>query len=533
MKKIIFTTLLLLSYVANASITVDYAPHDINLEDTIQLTLTIDSAAKTGSPNLMPLIKDFEVLSTARAYSFENINGKTSSQARWTIILKPKHAGTITIPAITIGNEQSQALSLKIAASNKDDSKAYNNNSTYTILKTKINEKHPFINQQTIYTVKLYNRQQLFDGQYKAPEVENALIVPLGEGKTYQTTLQKEIYNVEEISYAIFPQKEGKITISPPEFTANVVDGFSPTKIHLKAKPTEIDVKPLSVDKKIGEWLAAENVTLNEEYEDPKTKYNAGDTIIRNITLKASGMVAQLLPKLNFSNSDSYNIYVDKPNIENTLIDGKIIATATYKITYLLTKSTNTEIPTIKIPWYNINTKTEMISSLPAKAIFVDSSTSKITNPTVNKIELNAAPLPKIQPSSPLILYLSIFIILIIIIGVIVFKFKLKNNIKPSINPSLNNILKACKAHDPVNARQAILAFARQEWPELKILNLNNIPIDNEDFKQEITILTAALYGKGQNTSWDGTNLWQFFSKLKIKKPRYKTKKTLPPIYLH
>lgn len=533
MKTILFITLLFLSYIANASIIADYSPHDISLEDTIQLTLTLDNSAKIGSPNLMPLLKDFEVLSTARSYSFASINGKNSSQAHWTIMLKPKHAGTIIIPPLSLGNEQSQALTLNITTSNTDNPKTDNNNSTYTILKTQINEEHPFINQQTIYTVKLYNRQQLFDGQYKAPEVENALIVPLGDGKTYQTTLQNEIYNVEEISYAIFPQKEGKITIIPPEFTANVVDGFSPTKIHLKAKPTKITVKPLNIGKNISEWLAAENVTLNEEYEDLKTKYNAGDTIIRNITLKASGMVAQLLPKLSFANTANYNIYADKPHIENTLIDGKIIAIATYKITYLLTKEANAEIPAIKIPWYNINSKKEYFASLPAKAILTNPSATIGASAAPNKIILNAEPQSKTQPTSPSILYIFIFLIMIVVITTIIFKFKIKSNLKPSLNPSLNNILKACKAHDPGNARQAILAFARQEWPELKILNLNNIPIDNEDFKQEIKILTAALYGKGQSFSWDGTKLWQFFSKLKIKKPRYKTKKSLPPIYLH
>jgi hypothetical protein len=533
MKKILFITTLFLSYIANASIIADYAPRDINLEDTIQLTLTVDGATKSGSPNLVPLLKDFEVLSTGRSYSFESINGKNSSQTRWTVILKPKHAGTITIPPISIGSEQSQALTLNIRKSSAENPVSDNNNSTYTILKTKINEEHPFINQQTIYTVKLYNRQQLFDGQYKAPEVENALIVPLGEGKTYQTTLQNQIYNVEEISYAIFPQKDGKITIIPPEFTANVVDGFSPTKIHLKAKPTYIIVKPLSTGKNISEWLAAENVTLHQEYEDQKAKYNAGDTIIRHITLKATGMVAQLLPKLSFSNNANYNIYADKPHIENSLIDGKIIATATYKITYLLTKAANSKIPEIKIPWYNINLKKECIASLPAKDIFLNSITTKQVRTNPKKIILKAEVLPKAQPRSPSILYMSIFVIMIIAITTIILKFKIKSNIKPSINPSLNNILKACKANDPVNARQAILALARQEWPELKILNLNNIPIDNPDFKKEITLLTEALYGKGRNIFWDGTNLLQFFSKLKLKKPRYRKKKSLPPIYLH
>lgn len=553
-KKIIFIILILFSNFTKATVTANYSPQNVNLGETIELTLTIDNANKSGSPNLMPLLKDFEVISTSRSYSFADINGKTSSEAKWTIILKPKHAGEISIPALNIGNEQSQSLTVNVSTANVQNDKTYNNNSTYTILKTKINEKQPFINQQTLYTVKLYNRQQLFNGQYKAPEVENALIVPLGEGKSYQTTFQGEIYNVEELSYAIFPQKEGKITINPPEFSAEVIDGFSPTKIRLSAKPISINVKPLSPGKNIENWLAAENVIINEDYDNPTTTYIAGDTIIRNITIKATGMVAQLLPKLSFKNNDNYNVYANKPHLENTIIDGKIIATATYKVTYLLTKATNTEIPAIKIPWYNINTKTNLTAKLPAKAIIITQNTNNIIKPISKEIKLNETPQPKSKN-----LYIPIIgIILMFIILISIIKIKNKKTVKHDINPSVNNryfrkfadesvlqdassvefpkrsnIQRACKAGDPMATYQAILAFARQEWPELKILNLNNIPIDDEEFKQEITKLMAIIYGKSQDNSWSGEKLWQIFSKLKIKKPRKKNQKTLPPIYLH
>ncbi len=532
-RKILFTALILLSYIAKATITVNYSPKNISLGETIKITFTIDSANKVGSPNLMPLLNDFDVLSTARSFSFADINGKTSSQAQWTIILKPKHAGTINIPPINIGNEQSKPFTMTVAKTSNQETETYNNNSTYTILEATINETQPFIEQQTIYTVKLYNRQQLFDGQYKAPEIENALIVPLGDGKSYQTSFKGENYNVEEISYAIFPQKEGKITITPPEFTAEVIDGFNPTRIHLIAKPISINVKPLTDGQKISDWLAAENVTLSEDYDNQATTYTAGETIVRNITLQASGMVAELLPKLIFSNSDSYNVYANKPHVENNLVDGKIIARATYKVTYLLTKASSTEIPAIELPWYNIDNKTKNIATLPAKIIHINpnSAASKKIIP-ISKPKEVIKPQSKARTSLLPILGIILFA-LVIIIGIVILKLASSKSKKPKINPSLYKIQKACKACDPVTARQAILAFARQEWPEKKILNLNNIPIDNQEFKQEIAKLTAALYGKGKNTTWDGTKLWQIFSKLKTRKANKKTKKILPPIYLH
>ena len=114
---IISLTLCFVCCIANSAIKVDLNPKTVNLGETTRLTLVIDSATKVGSPNLMPLLKDFEILSTERSFSFSDINGSMSSIAQWTLILKPKHTGKINIPPITIGNEHSDPSVLTVAGS--------------------------------------------------------------------------------------------------------------------------------------------------------------------------------------------------------------------------------------------------------------------------------------------------------------------------------------------------------------------------------------------------------------------------------
>ena len=526
---IIFLNLFLICCIANSAIKIDLSPKAVSLGETVRLTLVIDSATKTGSPNLMPLLKDFEILSTERSFAFSDINGSMSSTAQWTLILKPKHTGKINIPPITIGNEHSDPAVVNVAGSTNDklqDSKP--GESKYTMITAEVNELNPFINQQIIYTVKLYNRQQLFDAQYQPPEVENALVVPLGEGKHYQDAHQGEYYNIEELSYAIFPQKPGKFKIKPPEFTAEVIDGFNPTRLRISTKAIDLDVKPLAADTNINDWLAAESVELSESYENTHTTYMAGDTIVRHIKLQATGMVAQLVPTLHFESHNNYNVYANKPQIENNLINGKIIASATYKVTYLLTKANDTQIPAIKVTWYDINSKTSREATLPAKNIYVTpSSTSKV------RAAPPAAQKPKVQKSQVWNIPLLGFVLaMITLISVCIIKIRRKQIKKLSISPTLNSIQKACMRNDPLATRQAILAFACQQWPNSKILNLNDIPITDSGFKAEVTILTQTIYGKNNNT-WSGIKLWKIISKLKFTKSRKKTKTNLPPIYLH
>ena len=528
---IILLKLCLLSFIVNSAIKVDVSPKTLSLGENVRLTLIIDSATKVGSPNLMPLLKDFEVLGTERSYSFSDTNGNLTSIAQWTLILRPKHAGKINIPPITIGNERSDPLVINVGGGNPAPKAAYND-SKYTIITAEANEKNPFINQQVVYTVKLYNRQQLFDAQYKAPEVENALIIPLGDGKSYQTSYLGNLYNVEEISYAIFPQKTGTFVIKPPEFTAEVIDGFNPTRINISTKRITLNVQKLKDDININEWLAAEDVKLSENYANSSTTYIAGDTIIRHVKLEAVGMVAQLLPKLNFNSNECYNVYVSKPQIENNLVNGKIVASANYKVTYLLTKAQNTTLPAINLPWYNINTKSNQQASLPARQINVTPSAAKQIQGIEHTAENHRSELLKSRFWYWYISWFAVILVVLALISIYVIKRQRKKSVEAKINSSLARIKKACKRNDPVATRQAILVFARQQWPNEKILNLNNIPIKNHEFKAEIKTLAQAIFAK-DSTTWNGQKFWDVFIKLKFNKSRKKSKTNLPPIYLN
>lgn len=511
-------------------------PLAISLEETTVLTLTLDNATNIGSPNLMPLLKDFNILSTERQFSTTNINGRKTSMSRWSIVLKPKHQGEITIAPITIGNEKSQPIHLNVMETNEPENK---NNSSYTILKATASEHNPYINQQIIYKIKLLNRQQLFNTQYIPPEIKDALSVQLSPEKGYQTKYKGELYDVEELTYAIFPQKSGTLTIIPPSFSADIYSSFSPSKLNINANKISINVKPLPNGIDINQWLAAKNVTLEESYDKPLSEFTEGDTITRTITLKAVGTIHQLLPKLNFVNTDGFNAYADKALVEDNMENNEIVAQAIYKITYLFTKAKDVNIPAINIPWYNIDTKTNAFVTLPHKTITI--KPKKSTQKSINKyFSKQKNHVQTRSPDKPMSINIILVIIIILLLSVIIIftlyllNIKAKETKKPAktSNPSQVNLQKACKNNDPQLARQALLDFAREKWPEHNILNLNDIPIDSVEFKQQMELLLSILYSKNSKNNWQGQTLWNIFTKLNFKKKSPKIRrKALPSMY--
>ena len=356
---ILILTLLSWHNVLMATVTLSIDPPTAALGETLHLTLTLDDAQTRSLPDLTPLEQDFTVLGTQHSVSYTVINGTSHSVNQWIVLLNPKRSGIIPIPAIQIGQQSSTPSQIKISANQQQDNIS---GSQGTILKATIDQPNPFINQQVIYTVKLYTNQRMLEAEYQPPTIEDALLIPLGEGRRYHTTLNNREYAVDEQQYAIFPQKSGELTLAPPALNALVYDGI-PKRVQLKAKPIKLTVKPSTTN----HWLPAKQVILSQKYDLPTTTLNQGDTLVRSINLRAVGVPAQLLPSIPVKNSQQFHVYPEKPTTENTLVQQELVGTSTMNVTYVLNQAGRITLPAIQLNWFNTQTGKQETATLPAR----------------------------------------------------------------------------------------------------------------------------------------------------------------------
>ncbi len=106
--------LLLLSTTALARLESSVDETTISKADTLRLTLRADGVNLTSSPDLDPLAENFDILSTQSSSQFRSINGQVDSSTTWTLLLKPKHSGTIEIPALALGNDRSRPIQITV-----------------------------------------------------------------------------------------------------------------------------------------------------------------------------------------------------------------------------------------------------------------------------------------------------------------------------------------------------------------------------------------------------------------------------------
>lgn len=499
-----------------AGVSLEISPNKISLGEAFRLDITSDDTRSCGMPNLIPLQKDFTVAGTERSMSYTVVNGRAQSTCHWTVTLMPNKAGILPIPMLAIGPVMTKASSIEVLGEpgraafgtlSSDKNEAL-------MLKTVTNPKAPFVNQQVLYTVRLYNSQRLLDASYQPPAVEDSLVIPLGDVDRYQTAINGREYAVEEQQYAIFPQKSGGLQITPPVFEALVYDQV-PRRVRTRAEGTSLTVKPMPSEYKGKHWLPAKEVALSEQYDSTALSFTEGDTLVRTVVLQAFAAPAQLLPTLSFKSSEQFSVYPEKGEEHNAIRDKNIVGRTTFKVTYLLNKSGHITLPAVEVPWFNTTTGKEEMASLPARNLMVEPKAHSGRDLNPPPIANNKDTISHNVPigdgvKSLLPWWIAIGFAFLWVLTLLLWWFRygfLKRRQKVAV---LKRLRVACLTHQPEEARIELLRWASLQWPGSSCVHLNDLASASHDshFKEQLQLLSQALYSSQKDTCWNGEALW-------------------------
>ncbi|KTC88039.1 MULTISPECIES: BatD family protein [Legionella] len=560
MKRLLLSLFLIgCNSIAFALVTLQVEAPQVQMGENFTLNLRIEGNQINSVPDLTPLQKDFTIVGTESNINYNIMNGKVRAVSEWTITLTPKRSGVLPIPALRIGQEKTNPISIEITQyppsgnqpSTSKPGAMQQPQQQDVVLLADADVSQPFVNQQVIYTVKLFNSSRLLDANYLPPKVDDALFVPFGDGRRYQVTNNGRLYAVEEQQFALFPQKSGDLKINPPTFSALVYDLNGPRRVNVAAQPVVLKVQPIPAQNKGRNWLPAKQITLSESYDKNTSSLTEGNTLERKVTLQAVAVPAQLLPTLNFGSSDQFSIYPDKPIVNNSFKQQDLIGSSTVKVTYLLNKVGKVTIPPLNLPWFNTVTAKEEISSLPGFTINVVAAAGQHkpipTSPAVVTTKPAQQLSPQPQDNKPLekptakshtsfAWWAAGGFAIAWLMTIIAWRRQRSTNPdKPSKGQALRQVQQACLSNNPRQARDAMLRWGRMQWPVANLLNLIDLEnlVDDPVLKQQIHLLSQVLYhDNGAQKAWRGEPLWQAVSNFqRSSSSEKKDNNPLPPIH--
>jgi hypothetical protein len=383
---IIFLLTQLISAAAYADVnsveaTIDRNP--VMLDEAIRLTITADGSADRDAFDSSPLLKDFVVGRTSVSSQTSIVNFDTKRTTVWTTTLFPRKEGTFTIPSLTIEGKSTKPIQVEVIPVQEQSNVARD-----YFVTTDIDLNEAYLNQQLLYTVKLFLSSNIERGSLQAPEMQNAEITQLGEDKQYTEIVNGRRYQIIERQFAVVPQASGEFTLRGPIFTGEVMAAntnqrfgfFNRTQqINRVGPDITVNIKPIpqGIDYP---WLPSEMVRVDEEWPQGDN-FVAGEPVTRIVTLTALGVVEEQLPDIPEFYPPNFKLYPDQSNTTTVEKDQSLISQRQTSLAIIPTQPGDFVLPEITIPWFNTLTQKTEYATIPARSITVAPATGS-NNPS-------------------------------------------------------------------------------------------------------------------------------------------------------
>lgn len=314
-----------------------------------QVTFTLENG--DGKDFKAPRFKDFRILGGPNFGSqIVTVNGVIRRSANYSFTLSPKKVGTFKIGEASIKVKgktyRTTPITVEVVKLEEQQTNSKTDDSVSDVfVKAIATPKEAYVGQQIALDFKLYTNVDIknyepninpeFKGVYaKELDFYNGQVVrEIAKGKEYSTKVIRR--------FAVFPQKEGKLTINAMGIVIETVaqrrrdifdSFFSPTeRKQLMTSPINLNIKPLptpppNFSGAIGQYELETNVN--------RKTLSTDESLTLQLIIRGNGDVKRInLPILD-SLKEDFEIYEPRVNASTTEQNGELIGQKT--IAYLI-----------------------------------------------------------------------------------------------------------------------------------------------------------------------------------------------------
>jgi hypothetical protein len=540
--------LCLLGNTALAELTARVDRQKIAVDETLTLVLRSNNVSLFDSPDLSVLEDDFKVLGSNRSSQHSIINGRSESSMEWFISLQPKRTGDLVIPPITLDDEESKALVVEVTAAKPSQQRA---GIDPVFLEAEVSSSEVYVQSQLLLTLRVHYAVALARGAHLSKlEVPDAAVTELNE-TSYSTTINRLRYDVHEITYAVFPQRSGTMTIPSMSFSGHIATqrrssffnqlGARGKPVKVSTKPIDVKVKPQAASFSGNHWLPAQRLSLVESWSQDPDSLSQGEPVTRTIRIEAEGLLASQLPPLQIEEINGAQLYPDQAETEDSKNQLGVSSSRVESMAIIPGDTREISIAEVSVKWWNTRTGREEIAVLPARTLRVSGGSAR-PQPKKDITAIEAVPAVEgedvaMQPSNPFWRYSTagFALLWLITLGLLLAQRRRKTPTpaakESSEQKAFNKLNNSLRGKKYAEIKQALLQWARAHRKDKTLVSLQQVASSYgiASLSEQLTALDAALY-KGDDSNLDRTAL-----KSALKDARKRSEKTKPeplqPLY--
>jgi hypothetical protein len=476
--------------------------------------------AVQGEPETAPLAADFEILNTTSSRRIGIVNGRASEVNEWQFLLMPKAAGEFTIPALRIGDRQSNPVVLRVIAPEPSAAPAAD-----IFMELEAEPATVFVQSQVLFTLRLFIGVSTGRSTLTAPETTGveAIVEKLGEDASYQVMRGGRTFVVRERRYAVFPQEAGTLTVGPVTFETMVIPdrGFSRVQ-RFRSDVLELTVQPAVVPPPQlagAAWLPAQRVTLAEEWSDAGDELAVGIPRTRTIVVEGLGLLETQLPDVPIESQAGVRQYADQPELSREITSEGLLSRRKVSLAVIAQSAGDVMLAGVQLPWWNVIEQRWEVATLPQRALRVTPSAE--TEQQAPAAAPTTSATPAAQPQAGYWPYVSGLLALAWVVTVALWwrargtrsrkvetaAASPQTERPPAMRQIMRDLQSACVVSDPAAARRALLAFAEVRFPEEPPRSLGALAARlPETIAREVLALEAHIYGAAAG-AWHGDGL--------------------------
>lgn len=360
-----------------ASVQATLNRNTVQLGETVTLNLRInDYDGNLPVPDFSALNQDFSILGTSQNRSLSIINGRRTSELTLGVALRPRHTGTLQIPALTLAGMQTAPLQLQVDPVDPNAASAAHGD---VFMETEVEPGHAYVGQQLSYVVRLYYAVNISDGALDTPQIDGMQVSRVGDDLNYTAERGGQTYHVLERRFALIPERAGRIAIPPLGFQGEMADPRDPNSFFGSSTPVSASAPGASVEVQVAPadwgktaWLPARQLTLTlNGWPGPHDPVRVGQPLNLSMKLQATGLPFEVLPALSLPSIDGVTVYPDKP-VTDTGNDGRwLTGHREQAFAVVPTREGTLSLPATTLKWWNVQANKMEVAQIPARSVNV------------------------------------------------------------------------------------------------------------------------------------------------------------------
>ena len=273
----------------------------LSTDESLILTVTINTAESIPSHPALPPLDDFALLSHTSSTHVAIVNGTPSIRLVYQYRLKPIRSGDLLIGPISLTIEGQTHTSDPIAiqatpgvlatpnsplAPNTLGEPQNRRTRPPIFVEAEVDTLTPFVGQQVLYTFRLYQMgRPSHHARYIAPSFNTFWIEEQDAANQYSVRLDNELYHVAEVKTVLFPTIADIVTIDPAQ--ALIKGRLLDPNVNLATDSITLKVQSLPPNPPAGFAGAVGQFTIQADVDLTDTTVN--EPITLRLTLTGHG----------------------------------------------------------------------------------------------------------------------------------------------------------------------------------------------------------------------------------------------------